>query len=68
MPRPIINEDLCKGCGYCTLVCPKHILKIDKERLNALGYHPVKVTNPEECIGCRYCEVVCPEFAIYIEK
>ncbi len=66
--RPVIDQDLCKSCGYCTSICPKRILVIDEKKINAKGYHPVTVTDPELCIGCKLCEYACPDFAIHIEK
>ena len=40
MAKIIINEELCKGCGLCTTVCPKQILELSKDKLNSKGYHP----------------------------
>ena len=37
MANVSFNEDLCKGCGLCVNACPKGILQLDKERLNAKG-------------------------------
>ena len=37
------DSDRCKGCELCTTVCPKHIVLIDKSRINRKGYHPAAV-------------------------
>ena len=37
------DSDRCKGCELCTTVCPKHIVVIDKSRINRKGYHPASV-------------------------
>lgn len=63
-----INEDVCKGCGLCVAACPKKILMLDPEKLNASGYSPSVVTNMDECIACVSCARMCPEIAITIEK
>ena len=64
MAKLTINVDNCKGCGLCVEVCPKKIIAMDKERLNAKGYHPAIVVNMEECIGCGMCARQCPVDAI----
>ena len=40
-----IAVDRCKGCGLCVDVCPKHVLELDVAIVNALGYHPVRLTD-----------------------
>jgi 2-oxoglutarate ferredoxin oxidoreductase subunit delta len=42
-----INENLCKGCGLCARACPKKIIELSKEKINAKGYHPATVVRPE---------------------
>jgi len=63
-----IDKDRCKGCGLCIEVCPKKVLCFDKDTVNMLGYHPVKVK--EGCIACGFCATVCPDvvFTIYREE
>ena len=63
-----INENLCKGCGLCARACPKKIIELSKEMINAKGYHPAEVAVPEQCIGCASCARTCPDVAIRIEK
>jgi len=65
----IVNEDWCKGCGMCVWICPFRVLRLSKEKINAMGYHPVEIAYPEKCVKCGLCEFVCPDFAIFlIEK
>ncbi|MHA2610157.1 MAG: 4Fe-4S dicluster domain-containing protein [bacterium JZ-2024 1] len=61
-----IQEDLCKGCEFCSYFCPQDVLKVS-ERFNVKGYHPPEVVNEENCVGCKLCEYICPEFAIVVE-
>lgn len=51
MVKVTINENLCKGCGLCVRACPKGVLALAKDKLNAKGYHPSVVANPEACIA-----------------
>ena len=40
MARIIVDEKVCKGCSMCIHACPKKIIALAKDRLNAKGYHP----------------------------
>ncbi|MGI6403149.1 MAG: indolepyruvate ferredoxin oxidoreductase subunit alpha [Oscillospiraceae bacterium] len=66
--RVTVNEEVCKGCGLCTSVCPKKIMIIDRDKLNAKGYNPATVSNIELCIACAMCAIMCPDSAIKVEK
>ena len=68
MNRVTFLEEHCKGCGLCAAACPKKIVALSGERINAKGYHPAGVTNPGACIGCAFCAVMCPDAAITVEK
>ncbi len=68
MAKLIIYEDVCKGCGLCTAVCPKKLLAIRKDRLNKKGYHPVGIEDMAACIACASCAKMCPDVAIGVEK
>ncbi len=63
-----INEFYCKGCELCISVCPKKVLKLAEDRLNASGYNPAEVVKPDDCIACTSCARMCPEVAITVEK
>ena len=67
MPKVTVNEERCRGCELCATQCPKHILALS-EKLNASGYHPIKVTEPEKCLGCAMCAMMCPHVALTVEK
>ena len=56
-----IAEGHCKGCGLCVTVCPKHVLELDVAVINALGYHPVRLTDPDACTSCALCARICPD-------
>jgi 2-oxoglutarate ferredoxin oxidoreductase subunit delta len=59
--RLIIRDDRCKGCELCVAACPTHVLALDRERVNALGYHPVHEVLPDACTSCALCAKVCPD-------
>lgn len=56
--RPVINLDLCVGCGSCVTVCPFHVLEIVNEKAIAarLG----------DCTGYAACAAECPTEAIQL--
>lgn len=68
MNKVTFKEDQCKGCELCVSVCPKHIIELAQDRLNAKGFKPATVTEPEKCIGCAFCATICPDMVIEVEK
>jgi len=67
MQKVFIDEDICKGCGLCITVCPKKILELSPDKINAQGYHPCECINQDECIACTFCATICPDIAITIK-
>ena len=49
-------------------VCPKKILELAHDVLNAKGYHPARMTDQAKCIGCAMCAMMCPDCVIKVEK
>ncbi len=62
-----IAADRCKGCGLCVDICPKSVLALDDSLVNALGYHPVRLTDAAACTSCALCARICPDtvFAVF---
>ena len=63
--RVYIDNDRCKGCGYCVDFCPKGVLKMGSE-LSPKGYNLAAVDDESKCLACGFCELICPEFAIEV--
>lgn len=63
-----VDDKYCKGCGLCVEACPKHVIALDKNRMNSKGYHPAGLIDGGECIGCASCAAMCPDCAITVEK
>ena len=68
MAKVTFNEERCKGCGLCVNACPKHILALEKEKINQKGYHPAVMTDQSACIACAFCATMCPDTVITVEK
>ncbi len=68
MAKVTFNVELCKGCGLCVGACPKKIVKLDSDKINAKGYHPATVEETDKCIGCAFCATMCPDCVITVEK
>ena len=68
MARVTFREERCKGCKLCVSVCPKNIVFMNTEKLNAKGFHPAGVKDMEKCIGCAFCATICPDCVIEVEK
>lgn len=68
MNRVTFREERCKGCELCVNACPKKIIALSKDRLNAKGFSPAIITDQEKCIGCAFCATVCPDVVITVEK
>lgn len=60
-----IDEERCKGCGFCVEFCPTEVLKMSTE-LSPKGYNLAVVEDESKCLACGFCAVICPEFAIRI--
>lgn len=62
-----VDQGRCKGCGLCISVCPPHVLELDEDSLNTMGYHPAVLVDPEDqCTGCSVCAIICPDVAITV--
>ena len=68
MARIIVREEVCKGCEMCVNACPKKIIRLSKDRINAKGYHPAELIDEEKCIGCASCATMGPDVAITVER
>ena len=68
MNRVTFREDRCKGCELCVDACPKHIIALAKDRLNAKGFRPAEIIDQEKCIGCAFCATRCPDVVITVER
>jgi 2-oxoglutarate ferredoxin oxidoreductase subunit delta len=62
-----VSDRYCKGCELCVSACPQDVLRLDKGRLTAKGYHPVYLSG-EGCTGCGICALICPEAAITVYR
>lgn len=64
--RIVISEERCKGCEFCTLVCPYELIAM-AGHLNSKGYHPARFVDPDgRCTGCTLCAMICPEAGITV--
>ncbi len=68
MAKVTFRTDSCKGCGLCVQACPKQILVIAKDKINAKGHSPAEMTDESKCIGCAFCATMCPDCIIKVEK
>ena len=68
MAKLTFKTDMCKGCGLCVAACPKKLLVLDTEVINAKGHTPAKSTDESQCIGCAFCATMCPDCIIKVEK
>lgn len=55
----VLDEQKCKGTGFCVQVCPKNCYELEANR-------PVPtMPRAEECVQCGACVVQCPFDALY---
>ncbi|NPV88699.1 4Fe-4S binding protein [Coprothermobacteraceae bacterium] len=65
--KVVIDEELCKQCELCVVVCPVHALRIS-DRINTKGFHPAELYEYDKCIMCGFCAMTCPERAIAVYR
>ncbi|HKZ16102.1 MAG TPA: 4Fe-4S binding protein [Geobacteraceae bacterium] len=68
MSKIEIDELRCKGCGLCTITCPKRLIDLS-DKINNLGYTPaICYPSRGNCTGCALCAEICPDVAIDVFK
>ncbi|MDD2542235.1 MAG: 4Fe-4S binding protein [Desulfuromonadaceae bacterium] len=67
MPYIKIDETRCKGCGLCTIACPKKLVSMS-DTPNSTGFTVAVFSGPEQCTGCSLCAEMCPDVAIAVFK
>ena len=66
MSKITIREERCKGCELCVDACPKKILELADDKINAKGYHPVSMIDESKCTQCAACATMCPDIVITV--
>jgi 2-oxoglutarate ferredoxin oxidoreductase subunit delta len=67
MPNIEIDELRCKGCGLCTIACPKKLVAMS-DTPNSQGLSVAVFSGPGQCTGCAMCAEMCPDVAITVFK
>jgi len=57
-----LDENKCKGVGFCQQVCPGDCFEIDKNKKIAT------IPRPENCVHCGACIAQCPCDALYFQS
>ncbi len=55
----VVDNDICRGCGRCTEVCPYHAVMLEQNQVD--GWHAF--VDEALCKGCGNCISVCPTSA-----
>lgn len=58
-PRPVVNRDMCVGCGKCAESCPQKTIEIVQKKA---------VIHYNKCQKCYCCHEMCPIHAIDVRK
>lgn len=58
-PKPLVNKDICVGCGECVLCCPAHTIELKDQKAEI---------HLKACIRCFCCQELCPVKAIKIYR
>ena len=58
-PHPMINKNVCVGCGICAKSCPKKTIEIKNKKASI---------NKKGCIRCFCCQELCPHKAVYVKR
>jgi len=66
--RVAIDENYCKGCGFCVEFCPKGCIVISKDKVSSQGYLLPVFERPERCTGCGICGIMCPAMSLEVYK
>lgn len=64
----VVDEERCKGCGFCVEACPHKLLMLSEKKLNKGGYHPAVIISQEDCVACALCAEVCPDICIEVYR
>lgn len=68
MNRIVIDEELCKGCGFCITYCPKALIHLGS-KFNSLGFKYAEPGAEEGvCTACEICALMCPDAAITVYR
>jgi NAD-dependent dihydropyrimidine dehydrogenase PreA subunit len=57
-----LDEEKCKGAGFCETVCPKDVFQVDHHK--KLAFLP----RADECVQCGACIVQCPFDALFFRE
>jgi NAD-dependent dihydropyrimidine dehydrogenase PreA subunit len=60
--KVFLDEEKCKGAGYCEEVCPRNCYEVDRKR------HRATMPRGEKCVQCGACIVQCPYDALYFKS
>lgn len=64
--RIMIDEEKCKGCELCLMVCPYELIQLASP-YNSKGYRPARLVDPNQrCTGCMLCAMFCPDAVITV--
>ena len=60
-----IDRSKCKGCGLCTISCPRNLLVLSRAE-NDEHLSVAVFAEEGNCAGCAFCASICPDLAISV--
>ena len=60
--RVVLDEEKCRGAGFCEQVCPRNCYEVDKKKGIA------RMPRADRCVKCGACIIQCPFDALHFES